>query len=230
MSTDSLDSTLAAINRAVGHEGNCTKCGASLITSPSADFCSEMCQNLWHTRKATEVTWLPEEEQARPDHALPEAAPARPLTWLGSPPPGAFVRDGHEILDAVTTFVARFNVFPSQHCAPTLALWYAHTHAADRFYVTPRLILDSAEPGSGKTRVLEVAQYLVAAPEMTISSTPAAIFRMVTAGPITLLFDEVDAIFNAKSGSGNEDLRALLNAGYKRSVSTIMKFPRPALT
>jgi hypothetical protein len=54
---------------------------------------------------------------------------------------------------------------------------------------------------------------------MTISSTPAAIFRMVTAGPITLLFDEVDAIFNAKSGSGNEDLRALLNAGYKRSAT-----------
>ena len=89
----------------------------------------------------------------------------------------------------------------------------------DRFYVTPRLILDSAEPGSGKTRVLEVAQYLVAAPEMTINSTPAAIFRMVSAGPLTLLFDEVDAIFNGKNGGGNEDLRALLNAGYKRSAT-----------
>jgi hypothetical protein len=100
-----------------------------------------------------------------------------------------------------------------------LTLWYAHTHAAAHFYVTPRLILDSAEPGSGKTRVLEVAQFLVAAPEMTISATPAALFRMVSEGPITILFDEVDAIFNAKTGGNNEDLRALLNAGYKRTAT-----------
>ena len=89
----------------------------------------------------------------------------------------------------------------------------------DQFYVTPRLILDSAEPGSGKTRVLEVAQYLVAAPEMTISATPAALFRLVSMGPITILFDEVDAIFNPKNGGNNEDLRGLLNAGYKRSAT-----------
>jgi hypothetical protein len=100
-----------------------------------------------------------------------------------------------------------------------LALWYAHTHAADHFYVTPRLILSSVEPGSGKTRVLEVAQFLVRAPEMTISATTAALFRMVSEGPITILFDEVDTIFNPKSGGNNEDLRGLLNAGYKRTAT-----------
>jgi hypothetical protein len=98
-------------------------------------------------------------------------------------------------------------------------LWYAHTHASEQFYVTPRLILDSAEPGSGKTRVLEVAQYLVRAPEMTISATRAALFRLVSLGPITILFDEVDTIFNPKNGGNNEDLRGLLNAGYKRSAT-----------
>lgn len=130
-------------------------------------------------------------------------------------------RSGAEVLDDVASFVARFNVFPSEYCVPTLALWYAHTHMADRFYVTPRLILDSAEPGSGKTRVLEVAQFLVSAPEMTISAKPAALFRLVQAGPITILFDEVDTIFNPKtSGNGdNDDLRAMLNAGYKRSAT-----------
>jgi hypothetical protein len=35
----------------------------------------------------------------------------------------------------------------------------------------------------------------------------------------TFLFDEVDAIFNAKTGGNNEDLRALLNAGYKRTAT-----------
>jgi hypothetical protein len=129
------------------------------------------------------------------------------------------LKSGADVLDRVTTFIRRFSAFPSRHCAPTLALWYAHTHIAEQLYVTPRLILDSAEPGSGKTRVLEVAQYLVAAPEMTLSASRAALFRMVAAGPITILFDEVDTIFNGKTGGGNEDLRALLNAGYKRSAT-----------
>jgi hypothetical protein len=124
-----------------------------------------------------------------------------------------------ELLDQVATFLARFSVFPDQHCAPTLALWYAHTHAIQHFYTTPRLILDSAEPGSGKTRVLEVGQFLVAKPEMTISITTAAIFRMLAVGPVTLLFDEIDAVFSAKAGGNHEDLRALLNAGYKRSAT-----------
>ena len=154
-----------------------------------------------------------------PNRDLPETAPIRPLTWLGPAPADAYVKPGHEVLDAVVTFVSRFSAFPNEHCAPTLALWYAHTHIADRLYVTPRLILDSAEPGSGKTRVLEVAQYLVAKPEMTISITPAAVFRMLLEGPITLLFDEIDAVFNPKTGGNNEDLRALLNAGYKRTAT-----------
>jgi len=53
---------------------------------------------------------------------------------------------------------------------------------------------------------------------MTISATTAALFRLVSMGPITILFDEVDALFN-QAGGANEDLRGLLNAGYKRSAT-----------
>ena len=127
--------------------------------------------------------------------------------------------DPAELLDQVTAFITRFSVFPDRHCAPMLALWCAHTHAIAHFYTTPRLILDSAEPGSGKTRVLEVAQFLVSKPEMTISITTAAIFRMLAVGPVTLLFDEIDAVFSGNGGGNHEDLRALLNAGYKRSAT-----------
>lgn len=125
--------------------------------------------------------------------------------------------DGAEVLDSVHHYLAQFNAFPSEHCAPMLALWYAHTWVSEHFYVTPRLILSSAEPGSGKTRVLEVAQYLVRAPEMTVSGSAAALFRMVGHNPITILFDEVDTIFT-KAG-GNEDIRGMLNAGYKRTAT-----------
>ncbi|WP_308252953.1 DUF3631 domain-containing protein [Pseudonocardia sp. ICBG601] len=67
--------------------------------------------------------------------------------------------------------------------------------------------------------MLEVAQYLVRRPEMTISATTAAIFRMLADGPVTLLFDEIDAVFSPKGGGNNEDLRGLLNSGYKRSAT-----------
>ncbi|PRX45651.1 uncharacterized protein DUF3631 [Prauserella shujinwangii] len=195
----------------------CAECGGPRRNSPSPDFCSEECQTRWLAAHASGPSVV--DGGAAPDTELPESVPEVSLSWLGPPPPGAIATAGHEVLDAVREFVARFNAFPSEHCAPMLALWYAHTHAADHFYVTPRLILDSAEPGSGKTRVLEVAQFLVRAPEMTISATTAALFRMVADGPITILFDEVDAIFNPKNGGNNEDLRAMLNAGYKRSAT-----------
>lgn len=125
---------------------------------------------------------------------------------------------GHEVLDQVRDFVARFSAFPSEHCAPMLALWYAHTWVADAFYTTPRLILSSPEPGSGKTRVLEIAQHLTREAEMTAGGSAAALVRMVAAGPITILMDEVDAIFGV-GGTGNEDVRQMLNLGYKRTAT-----------
>jgi hypothetical protein len=210
-----IRTALTAIDATIGNP-DCHQCNRPLGMSPSPEFCTEDCQQAWHGQQAIPASTS---RGIVPDDSLPEAAPVRPLDWLAASPAGALTRTGHDVLDDLATFIARFSVFPSEHCAPTLALWYAHTHAAEQFYVTPRLVLDSAEPGSGKTRVLEVAQYLVRAPEMTISATPAALFRLVSMGPITILFDEVDAIFNPKNGGNNEDLRGLLNAGYKRSAT-----------
>ena len=128
--------------------------------------------------------------------------------------------DGAAILDAVEKFFRRYVAFPTEHAFTAVTLWAAHTHAPSKtFYVTPRLVLDSAEPGSGKTRVLELLALLVLRPEMTISATVAAIFRMLAEREYTLLFDEVDAIFNPKNGGNYEDLRALLNAGYKQGAT-----------
>jgi hypothetical protein len=53
---------------------------------------------------------------------------------------------------------------------------------------------------------------------MVLNASPAAVFRMVAAnGPITLLWDEVDTIFT-NGGGNNEELRGLLNSGYKRGA------------
>lgn len=214
---ESLTTAIDRVTRLLGHPLSCATCGSPLPdgSSPSDQFCSEQCQADWQSALAT-PGW-PACSAAPNTDNIPEAPPVRPMNWLDPRAPRRPPRPGHVVLDEVTAFVGRFSAFPSVHCAPTLALWYAHTHIADRLYITPRLILDSAEPGSGKTRVLEVAQYLVAAPEMTVSASRAALVRLVAEGPITILFDEVDTVFN-KTGGGNEDLRAILNAGYKRTA------------
>jgi hypothetical protein len=208
--------TLAAIDSAVGDQGRdsvCRTCGGRLgTTAPSEDFCSEACGTAWRNAQANSQ---PVDQGHAPDNEMPERAPERSLSWLAPVP--VELRAGRDVLDDVTAFLNRFVVFPNEHCALTVALWFAHTHTADRFYITPRLILDSAEPGSGKTRVLEVAALLVRSPESTISTTPAALFRLVSASRITILFDEVDAVFTTKGG--NEDLRGLLNAGYKQGAT-----------
>lgn len=129
--------------------------------------------------------------------------------------------DGAPVLDDVARFVERYVAFPSPHCVTVVVLWAAHTWAAERFYVTPRLVLDSAEPGSGKTRVLEVLVLLCRMPKLTISTTTAALYRRIAAAevPITVLMDEVDALFGPRPTPQAEDLRALLNAGYKRGAT-----------
>src|SRR5262245_30479699 len=96
------------------------------------------------------------------------------------------VSEGARTLNAVCKLFGKYLALISEHHFTVLALWAAHTHASGAFYVTPRLIIQSAEPGSGKTRILELLNLLVAEPEMTISATVAAIFRMLADQPYTL--------------------------------------------
>lgn len=130
---------------------------------------------------------------------------------------------GPEILDDVRTFISRFCVFPDSRVLAAVTLWVGHAHMIKHFHTTPRLVLSSPEAGSGKTRVLEVLELLVPEPLLSISASPAAVFRTLSQRQVTLLFDEVDSIWSGRGKDDNhEDLRALLNAGYKRGA----KIPR----
>ncbi|WP_405389187.1 DUF3631 domain-containing protein [Streptomyces sp. NBC_01102] len=126
--------------------------------------------------------------------------------------------DGAALLDAVETFHRRFNAFPTEAAYVAVVLWDAHTHLLDCFDSTPRLAFLSPEPGSGKTRALEVISTLVPHPMHAVNASPAALFRAVAdeAGRPTILFDEIDTVFGPKA-KDNEDLRGLLNAGHRKS-------------
>ncbi|MEU9605054.1 DUF3631 domain-containing protein [Streptomyces sp. NPDC048057] len=126
--------------------------------------------------------------------------------------------DGAALLDEIEQFHRRFNAFPSDDAFTAVVLWDAHTHLLDAFESTPRLAFLSPEPGSGKTRALEIIQTLVTRPMITTDVSPAALFRSVSdteARPVVLL-DEIDTVFGPRA-AGNEDLRGLINAGHRRS-------------
>lgn len=127
---------------------------------------------------------------------------------------------GSALLADVEDFIGQYVAFPSEAARIAGTLWAAHTHALDCFDSTPRLALLSPEPGSGKTRVLEVLESLAPNPLHSLSASPAAVFRLIDAERPTLLCDEVDNLFG-KSGrdDDNADLRGLLNAGHRRGAT-----------
>ncbi|MGN9819620.1 DUF3631 domain-containing protein [Streptomyces sp. SD11] len=129
--------------------------------------------------------------------------------------------DGATLLNEVEAFHRRFNVFPHEAAYVAVALWDAHAHLLDCFDSTPRLAFLSPEPGSGKSRALEVVETLVPQPMTAVNASAAALFRSVSNpnGRPTILFDEIDTVFGPKAGD-NEELRGFLNAGHRRTGVT----------
>ncbi|HET9256859.1 MAG TPA: DUF3631 domain-containing protein [Pseudonocardiaceae bacterium] len=126
---------------------------------------------------------------------------------------------GAGLLDEVAAFLARFVAFPSPAALTAAVLWVAHAHAIDAAESTPRIAFLSPEPGSGKTRALEVCELLVPHPMHAVNATPAALFRAVKdlASRPTILFDEIDTVFGPKAKE-NEEIRGLFNAGHRRGA------------
>ena len=136
------------------------------------------------------------------------------MTGWDLPSPG-----GGDLLDDLEAFVSRFVVYPSEAARTAHILWIAHTWFMDAWESTPRIAFLSPEPGSGKSRALEVTEPLVPRPVHAVNTTPAYLFRKVSdeAGPPTILYDEIDTVFGPKA-KDNEDIRGMLNAGHRRGA------------
>ncbi len=129
-------------------------------------------------------------------------------------------RNGSELLEQVEDFLSRFVVYPSEHARVAHVLWIVHAHAVDKWDSTPRIAFLSPEPGSGKTRALEITELLVPRPVLAVNCTSAFLFRRVAdpGGLPTILFDEIDTVFGPRAKSENEDIRGLLNAGHRKGA------------
>lgn len=126
---------------------------------------------------------------------------------------------GAEVLTDLHAFLGRFVAYPSPDAQVAHTLWIAHTHLMPAWESTPRIAFLSPEPGSGKTRALEITELLVPHPVEAVNVTPAYLFRKVgdSDGKPTILFDEIDTVFGPKA-KDNEEIRGLLNAGHRRGA------------
>jgi hypothetical protein len=126
---------------------------------------------------------------------------------------------GAAILNEVYGYLGRFVAYPSEHAHVAHTLWIAHTHLMEMWESTPRIAFLSPEPGSGKSRALEITESLVPRPMHSINATSAALFRKVSHpdGVPTILYDEIDTIFGPRAKE-HEDIRAFINAGHRRGA------------
>lgn len=119
-------------------------------------------------------------------------------------------------LDEVRIYVGRYVVVGSAEL-DAITLWVAHTWVFDAADATPYLHVTSPEKESGKTRLIEVLRLLVREPIVSANMSDAALFRVIDDRKPTVLIDEVDTIFGSRARE-REDLRGLLNAGYRRGA------------
>lgn len=124
------------------------------------------------------------------------------------------------LLDDIEEFVSRFVVYPSCHERRAHVLFIAHAWLMDCWDCTPRIAFLSPEPGSGKSRALEVMEPLVPRPVHAVNTSSAYLFRKVSdpAGLPTILYDEIDTIFGPKA-KGNEEIRGMINAGHRKGAT-----------
>jgi uncharacterized protein DUF3631 len=126
------------------------------------------------------------------------------------------------ILNDIYDFLGRFIVYPSDEARVVHALWIAHTHLMDEWYISPRLLFLSPTRGTGKTTALQMTNLLVPCGVLTANATAAYIFRRIgdQSKPLpSLQYDEIDTVFSIRSKKDTEELRAILNAGYKKGAT-----------
>ncbi len=148
-----------------------------------------------------------------------EAHPNATAADIRALPTEAPTSCGAVILNETYQFIGRFVAYPSEHAHVAHTLWIAHAHLMEKWDSTPRIAFLSPEPGSGKSRALEVTEPLVPSPVNAVNVSPAYIFRKIGAdeGAPTLLYDEIDTVFGPKAKE-NEEIRGLLNAGHRKGA------------
>ncbi|QSR27252.1 hypothetical protein CFH99_16650 [Nocardioides aromaticivorans] len=119
------------------------------------------------------------------------------------------------LLDEINHFLGRFLVLGEEQKV-VLSAYVLHTYIAKHCQQTPYIFIHSPEPECGKSRLMEVLETLVFRPWMIVNPSDAVLFRKVSDKMPTLLWDEIDAVFNPKQAQNHEEQRGMLDQGHRR--------------
>ena len=109
--------------------------------------------------------------------------------------------------------------FREEGASDVLALWVIGTYLYPLFEAYPYIALNGPK-GSGKTKVVDLTAKLAFNMVASSNISPAALFRWVAATRGVLAIDEAERLSNT-GDPVVQDLRLLLNAGYKRGSPAI---------
>lgn len=167
-------------------------------------------------------------EAAQAGHAMPqhaahaEVAVREPATVATADRHAA---DGAEMIGYIRRYLSEYAAMTAAQLDVT-ALWAVHAHVRDgagrlAWRATPRLMFMSSEPGSGKSRCLELLGRLCPFTYgLDTEPTAAGLAHTLDKEHATVLLDESDVLFG--KGSRREGVRAILLSGYTRN-GTVLK-------
>ena len=121
------------------------------------------------------------------------------------------------MLDQLAVSATEYLVLPPG-AAGAIALWAVFSHAHDCFCISPVLAATSPTPECGKTTLLEFLSGVCPKALNVSNVTAASLFRGVDKYAPTFLLDEGDTYLRV-----NDDLRAILNSGHKRSSARVLR-------
>ncbi len=122
-----------------------------------------------------------------------------------------------DVFEAVRATYEKYIEFHECLAAETIALWTLCTYLYRIFEAFPYIALVGTK-GSGKTKTINVAARLCFNALASANITLPGVFRIIEMTASTLLLDEAERLARGPHG---EDLRLLLNAGYKRGTPAI---------
>jgi uncharacterized protein DUF3631 len=121
--------------------------------------------------------------------------------------------DDANVLDLVLGMITSGKIIMAFEQALTVALWDLHTYVYDQFLHTPRLLVQSYEPGCGKTSLAVLVRALACNAFFTSSTSPAAIYYRLYKSPHTTFI--VDEIEHSALWDHSKLLLAVFDAGHR---------------
>jgi hypothetical protein len=121
--------------------------------------------------------------------------------------------DGAVLLDAVAAHLRQFMVIGEAELV-VVVLFVVVTYAVDAFTVVCYLRVVSPTKRTGKSRLLELLEFLVHRPVKTGGLSEAALFRSLANGSATLLFDEIGKVLGEAARDRNSSVEAIFLNGY----------------